>query len=674
MKKFFSPPFIFCILFFLVFPACVSYAVMDPFITPRVILTACTTAVFSLWLFLKVKPDGNIPGVPVLMLAVFLMLYAFSTSLSLNPGDGWYDWMKTFSGLPVLLISAALFKDEEKRKLLLKFSQLTIVILGLVYVYQWIYLFNNPKLEDVFDLRVHIASTLGNKNFYAEVLCFLFPLSVVSCITFRNFWRWLALFNLISIITSLVLTKSYAVFGAFAVSLCISMLLYLASSRGKNLMSIKFLGTGLVVAVLLGFLVLKSDLFANFRQRVSVMEGYISNPEQLHSTSKANSNSTFERLMLWRNTIDLIKESPFRGAGAANWKLMYPKYGVSGTQYIEGGNVHYEHPHNDFLLIAAETGLPGLLALLLFFGSLLWLGIRGIKSQTNRHWHAGILFTVISFLIISLFSFPRVRYYGWMLLCIQSGLLLAMVPQIRPVIKNGLQAWKISTALCALLSCWIVASAVNHFSGELSCERMQHAKQQKNFSRMLREAGKADTWIYPVDESATPFGWYKGMAMFYSGNISGAKLAYEDALRKNPYHIQLLNDFATACEQTNEREKAIRLYNRALEVTPYFAHTLLNISACYFNIGKRDSSFYFIDKVYGIRLKDQEKVSYNSYLPVILREKIYADTLKYPADLRPVIMMHATDTAFVSKAYRKSRQEQISFESSITEAAEAIIH
>ena len=92
------------------------------------------------------------------------------------------------------------------------------------------------------------------------------------------------------------------------------------------------------------------------------------------------------------------------------------------------------------------------------------------------------------------------------------------------------------------------------------------------------------------------------MALFYSGNVSGARIEFEDALKKNPYHIQLLNDLATTCEQTNERERAIELYRRALSVTPYFPHSLLNISACYFNIGKKDSAFVFIDKAYGIRL------------------------------------------------------------------------
>jgi tetratricopeptide (TPR) repeat protein len=158
------------------------------------------------------------------------------------------------------------------------------------------------------------------------------------------------------------------------------------------------------------------------------------------------------------------------------------------------------------------------------------------------------------------------------------------------------------------------------------------------------------------------------MALYYSGQIPGAKAAYEDALAKNPYHIQLLNDLATTLEQTNERGQAIEMYRRALMITPYFPHSLLNISACYFNVGKKDSAFIFIDKVYGIRLTGQEKKSYNTYLPPILREKIYADSSSYPEDVKAQAISVATDSAFVSTVYRRSKLKGQGFNQALTDS------
>jgi tetratricopeptide (TPR) repeat protein len=158
------------------------------------------------------------------------------------------------------------------------------------------------------------------------------------------------------------------------------------------------------------------------------------------------------------------------------------------------------------------------------------------------------------------------------------------------------------------------------------------------------------------------------MAFFYSGQIAAAKVAYEDAFEKNPYHIQLLNDLATALEQSNERERALEMYRRALTITPYFPHSLLNISACYFNVGKKDSAYVYIDKLFGLTLTYQEKKSYSTYLPAILREKIYADSSSYPHDVRLKAISLATDTSFVSKIYRNSKLKGLNFTQALTDS------
>ena len=152
-----------------------------------------------------------------------------------------------------------------------------------------------------------------------------------------------------------------------------------------------------------------------------------------------------------------------------------------------------------------------------------------------------------------------------------------------------------------------------------------------------------------------------GMAMFYSGDVTGAKAKFEDALQKNPYHIQLLNDLATTYEQTKEPERAIALYKQALDITPYFPQSLLNISAAYFNIGRKDSAFVFIDKLYGIKLDDQGKKSYNAYLPAILREKVYLGLDLVPEALREKAVQEAADSSIVKPAYRRSKTNHTDF-------------
>lgn len=671
LKKIFSFPFLFSFILFIGFPICISYHLQDPFITPRLILISTTVITFSIiFLFSSRKEPFSFPVITVFSFLAFMVLYAISISKSLNPGDAWYEWMKTFLAFPVMLLTAVFFRENERRFMLLKFSQICVMILSAVYVYQWLDFLAHKELEFVFDYRLHLASTLGNKNFYAEVLMLLLPMSVISFFSLKKFWKWLSLFNCFIILVSVLLTQSFAALAASVVSALVVFAVYYSRRSKRKLSGLKPVAITTGVLALAGWIAFKSGAFKTFNQRFETIQQYIQHPELMDSTAKANSNSAFERMLLWRNSIELIKENPLSGCGAGNWKLFYPKFGIGGTRFIEAGYVHYEHPHNDYLLVASEAGIPALLTYLLFLFSLAWIAIKRIRAGDMEFMLAsGILFAVIGFMLVSIFSFPRMRFYGWMIMGVYAGLLFALRQKEGERRLNvSSEKWKLLLLVCLGFSAWSFYAGIVRYSGEVHSLIMQKAKKQSNMARVVREAEKAASWYFPIDETATPFTWYKGMAMFYSGNVSGARIEFEDALKKNPYHIQLLNDLATTYEQTNEREKAISFYQRALSITPYFPQSLLNISACYFNIGRKDSAFFYIDKLYGIKLAFHEKTSYDIYLPAILREKIYMEANMLPDDIREKVVSEATDSALVNATYRMSKRKNTQYISELAEA------
>ena len=180
LKKVLPPSVLFCIVLFLAFPVCVSYQLQDAFVTPRVILAS--SALLVLMILTLFRP-GDAPvfsnPFPLYAFGAYLLLSAVSITKSFNPGDAWFEWMKTFLAFPVILLVALFFRKEESRNTLLKFSQVSVLILSSVYGYQWLNYFLHPELGTVYDYRIHVASTLGNKNFYAEVNVLLLPLSVI---------------------------------------------------------------------------------------------------------------------------------------------------------------------------------------------------------------------------------------------------------------------------------------------------------------------------------------------------------------------------------------------------------------------------------------------------------------------------------------------------------------
>ncbi len=77
------------------------------------------------------------------------------------------------------------------------------------------------------------------------------------------------------------------------------------------------------------------------------------------------------RLQFWRDTLRLIGAYPWTGTGLGTFALAFRHYQTSWLTYV------VDHPHNDYLEFAAETGWPG--AALLFV-PILYLLVRMMVS------------------------------------------------------------------------------------------------------------------------------------------------------------------------------------------------------------------------------------------------------------------------------------------------------
>ncbi|OGQ98794.1 MAG: hypothetical protein A2505_06580 [Deltaproteobacteria bacterium RIFOXYD12_FULL_55_16] len=129
-----------------------------------------------------------------------------------------------------------------------------------------------------------------------------------------------------------------------------------------------WLRVGLLVAVPLA-LVLLFSLSPVAKERltrgVNEMRGY----EQAQDYS-----SMGIRMVMWNNTVQLIRERPFFGYGLGGLKEAYREK-VRGMSGWEG--IVIDDPHNQYLKVTAELGLVGLLVFLGFIGSFFWQGVSG---------------------------------------------------------------------------------------------------------------------------------------------------------------------------------------------------------------------------------------------------------------------------------------------------------
>ena len=135
-------------------------------------------------------------------------------------------------------------------------------------------------------------------------------------------------------------------------------------------------------------------LFINFSDvGFRITEG-ITNTLQYDSSNPETETSMGKRLTFWKSTTQLIEEKPLLGHGTGSFKMEFER--ITGKKNIGASN-----PHNEFLNITSQIGLPGLI---LFLGFLFYQYRCQRLLSGENHWLAqGLL---VSFIITCLFNTP----------------------------------------------------------------------------------------------------------------------------------------------------------------------------------------------------------------------------------------------------------------------------
>lgn len=248
-----------------------------------------------------------------------------------------------------------------------------------------------------------LMGNTGNINIFAASLTGKVPFLLLGIYHFSNWKKWFLSFTLLATLFVVFLISARAAYIALFVNIFgFLILVYFIKSEKKKYLSVL---TYILIPLLLSFF-MASYVFkkAEDKGRFSSITNRISSI----NFAKTDDMSINIRLKYWDNALQIAKENPVFGIGLGNWKIESQPY----EKEISNNLTLSDHPHNDFLEIAAETGLLNLIVYLLLFIFALVANIKKIYSSSNQQSRLIAIVAILllfSYGIDAFFNFPLYR-------------------------------------------------------------------------------------------------------------------------------------------------------------------------------------------------------------------------------------------------------------------------
>jgi O-antigen ligase len=439
---------------------------------------------------------------------------------------------------------------------------------------------------------------MSNRNLFGSAQALMLPFVIYLFYKAGKFWKLISAAAIICITISLLLSQTRSAWIAAAAILAVSLILVLIfSAINRKKWIIGFIITMLSITGIV-FLVLLTDNEGTLKQSVKERTTGFTQTSEQTTESVANVQ---ERIKIWNKTIRLIKDKPITGAGPGNWKINIAAYGSTGLVW-EYGKFGPDRPHNVYLLVASETGIPGAL---LYFGMWVLIAIIAFKiiykpqSEDQRILVILMLSGIAAFACDSMFSFPNERIEHTLYLMLMGGIILGSYKNVSAEKNNEKRS--INKPLLVLIVSILIFNlfiGYKKYNYEVHLNRAKAYENANNFTEMLREAeeGKSDL---------ITMGPETGITMQLKTSIALKELKeYDRALREiniaksyNPYNANIWITMGTIYTDLKQFDKAIPCYEKALQINPYYDIALKNLAINYFNVNNYEGCIKSLTKV-----------------------------------------------------------------------------
>jgi len=607
IKKTFSDNSIFNSLIFLILVSpFIVYKYVDYFRANQELCVKLISLFIFFLVLLKILDDGKLvirkDKFSVLLLIFFLYL-SFSLTYSSNSvlSSRTLFLFFCYIFLSLLIINIKIKNKINRLSNIFIISALLISVYTIIHYYGFIKYF--AKFGPVF-------SPIGQKNWTSNFLSLVLPCSFALYLLENEKMKKRFYFITIAIIyTAIIICQSRGIWISILLTIPIAFTLIkkgnLSNIFSKNRRNFTYLIFLLII------------ITAIYSTENPLNKSPLTVPQRSFSVLNKEDHSINMRIIMLNSSLIMIEERPLFGFGLGTFNLNYPNHQAIYLQnrpdmikYLSNNNVL--EAHNEYIQMCTEVGIIGItifIFMILYLYKKSWdLLNRNGYDPKIKILYLGIFLGINIYLIHSLFTFPfHVAFLG-----ASFFILLGMAISLQENNKREIRTFLVNIELNKLLKiftliglCLIFILSVDIFIMRPYLSEIYSFKGQKSYyidddligaidhfekavqldpynGRILLHLGATyinsnllDKAILTLNKSKEFYkdkNIYRNIAIYYlkSGSNEKAKELLKKAINYYPNYIEAYNDLASQYIYDEEYNKAIRQWERAIELNPKF--------------------------------------------------------------------------------------------------------
>ena len=436
------------------------------------------------------------------LMIVWLALSAFmgiSMFWTINPVEGLAVWNRWIVVVLAAILACTFMLSENKTFKSLVICTIVIATINILSCIVCYYVFdvhisqrNNLKLNGFY----------GNKNIFAVALLFKLPFLYYAFLRYKGFVRWYAFALIFFTAFCLVILSTRSCFIGLGMQLAVLAAYGLYSFAVKHKSGKELLRFGLpIVLAVAGFFAGNSFIEYNYNHyaKKNVRNNYTVEA-RFSSIAEGNSKG---RLLIWKNTAEIIKQKPLSGYGVGNHKLAIMKVECAKKHdYIVS-----DHAHNDFLEMFSELGVFGLLLYILTYLTAAIMTLKQMfNSRSNEIYRLRAMVgggLILTYMNDAMFNFPLERADCQIYLAIGVAILIS-----NHIKSSHMQTSEIKKPVFLFLIVLIVPvfllETTHCYSSIMQKQRILQHNGNKNITLSAKQWDRRTPKFPNIDESTHP--------------------------------------------------------------------------------------------------------------------------------------------------------------------------